>query len=452
MVVPNLLIDISRKFHIHSAKAIIVGGSVRDYFLKLPIKDYDIEVYGLGRLDELEAILKEFGSVSFVGKSFGVLKLSTKDGEYDFSFPRSEKRVGSGHRGFEVYPDGYMSFKEASLRRDFTVNAMGYDIEAKEFLDPYNGIGDIKRGILRSISSKTFIEDPLRVYRAIQFCARFEYKLEEHTSSLCRSMVDKGVLEQLPKERVYEEFKKLLTRSKKPSIGFNIMRDLGVLRYFPELNNLIGVEQESRWHPEGDVWIHTLMSLDAVTDKSDLKIMLSLLCHDLGKPYTTRVENGKITSKGHSEAGVDITKKFLYRLCDEHSFIDSIATLVLYHKIPTEYFKNKANDSMIRHLSTKVNIRELIKVARADFLGRTTIEAKSGIYEAGDWLFDRARDLNVLDKPPKALLRGRDLIELGLTPSKEFSKILDSLYERQLDGDIVTKEDALVFVKNILKV
>ena len=310
MQLPQIIHTISKELQKQNAKAIVVGGSVRDHFLELPIKDYDIEVYGLETMEQLEEILGQYGSVNLVGKSFGVLKFTHEGEEYDFSFPRVESKVGDGHRGFDVEVDGSMSFKKAARRRDFTVNALGYDVEEKRFIDPFSGLEDIEQKKLRHIDDETFVEDPLRVYRAVQFCARFGYVLADDTFVLCKRMVEERMLEELPKERVYTEFVKLLIKSPKPSLGFELMRELGILCYFPELEALIGVVQSPQWHPEGDVWIHTLMCVDEMAvllgedETLNLKYMFSILCHDLGKATTTTMdEDGRIRAKGHEEAG-----------------------------------------------------------------------------------------------------------------------------------------------------
>jgi tRNA nucleotidyltransferase (CCA-adding enzyme) len=459
MQLPKIIYTISKQLKKQNAKAIIVGGSVRDHFLELPIKDYDIEVYGLDSIEELEKILSQYGSVNLVGKSFGVLKFQYDGEEYDFSFPRREQKVGVGHRGFDVEVDGAMNFKEASLRRDFTLNAMGYDIEEQIFLDPYNGRDDMKKALLRHIDDETFVEDPLRVYRAVQFSARFDYALAEETFELCKGMVSKGMLEELAQERIYVEFTKLLLKSPKPSIGFELMRELGMLRYFPELEALINVPQSPIWHPEGDVWIHTMMCIDEMVllfgkdEKLNLKHIFSVLCHDLGKAtHTTIEEDGRIRAIGHEEAGVEPTRTFLYRITNEHDFIASILPLVEHHLKPSQFYRGKSKDKAFRKLATKVNIEELVVVAKADFLGRTTEESLLGIYHAGEWMLERAKRLKVENKPLPHLLQGRDLIALGLNPSPEFKKILEKLYDLQLNGKISKKEDALEYIKrNYLK-
>ena len=491
MKLPKIIQIISTQLAKQNAKAIVVGGSVRDHFLQLPIKDYDVEVYGLDSLEDLVSVLEVYGSVNLVGKSFGVLKFSYKGEEYDFSFPRRESKVDSGHRGFDVKVDGYLTFQEAARRRDFSMNALGYDVQSQAFLDPFGGLKDIEVKKLRHIDDATFIEDPLRVYRAVQFSARFGFTLAEETFKRCKQMVAEGMLEELPKERVFAEWKKLLLKSPKPSVGFELMSKLGILeRYFPELHALIGVPQSPKWHPEGDVWVHTMMTLDAMAEelgmrseelgeKEKLRFLFAILCHDLGKTITTTVEyedgtikkwqeinknvsketytstphsslltpHFKIRSIGHECAGIELTKTLMYRLTDEHDFIESLLPLVEHHLKPSQFYEGGAKASAIRRLATKVNIEELVAVAKADFLGRTTEGSLAGVYHAGEWLLKKSRALDVINKPLDCFLHGRDLIALGLKPSPQFKEILDAVYGEQIEGKIVSKEEAMRFVK-----
>jgi len=453
MKLPNIIQIISNELKKQNAKAIVVGGSVRDHFLELPIKDYDIEVYGFERMEQLEEILAKYGSVNLVGKSFGVLKFTYEGEEYDFSFPRVESKVGEGHRGFDVEVDGSMSFEKAARRRDFTVNALGYDVEEKRFLDPYGGLEDIEQKKLRHIDDETFVEDPLRVYRAVQFSARFGYTLADETYTLCKRMVDKYMLEELPKERVYIEFTKLLLKAPKPSTGFELMRELGMLRYFPELEALMDVPQSPKWHPEGDVWVHTMMCVDEMAgllgndEKLNLKYMFAILCHDFGKATTTTIDEGNIRALGHEKEGLELTKSFMYRLSNEHDFIESLLPLVEHHLKPSQFYAAQAKDKAIRRLATKVNIEELVVVAKADFLGRTTDAALTREYEAGIWLLKQASKLKVKTKPLEHLLQGRDLIDMGLAPSPKFKEIINAVYSLQLDGEIESKEEAIAYVK-----
>lgn len=456
MKLPKILLKLSKVLKNQNAKAIIVGGSVRDHFLKLPIKDYDVEVYGLSSLGKLEKILSRYGSVNLVGKSFGVLKFCYQGEEYDFSFPRRDEKVARGHRGFDVVIDSGMDFYQASIRRDFTINAMGYDIESQQFLDPYDGMEDITQKRVQHIDDTTFVEDPLRVYRAVQFCARFGYDLHPKTAQLCKDMISNAALDELPKERIYTEWTKLLLKSPKPSIGLELIRELGLLSYFPELQALINLPQSPKWHPEGDVWTHTLMALDAMAtllsddEKQNIKYMWAILCHDLGKATTTTIdESGNIRSIGHEQAGIVLAQSFMRRLTNEESLIESLIPLIEHHLKPSQFYRAHSKDKAIRRLATKVNLEELVVVAKADFLGRTTPESLAGIYHAGEWLTQKAKSLQVLNKPLPNLLQGRDLIALGLTPSPRFGEILDEIYTLQMDGVLETYEEALSYVTNI---
>jgi len=455
---PPILTTIAQTLAKHHAQAILVGGSIRDYFLGLKCKDWDIEIYGLATLEELEAILTPFGKVTTVGKSFGVVKLKHDKNEYDFAFPRSEKKIGVGHQGFEVSLDGTLSYEKASSRRDFTINSMGYDILTHKLLDPHDGFEDLQKGIICHIHAHAFKEDPLRVYRAVGFAGRFGFALHLDTFKLCQTMVESGELEAISNERIFMEWNKLLLKAQKPSIGFELMRELGILRYFGELEALIGVPQEPKYHPEGDVWIHTMMSLDAmahIVDKKSengLKLLYAILCHDLGKATTTTIEQGRVRAIGHEKAGVELTKSLMYRLTNNHAFIDSLLPFVEHHLKPSQFYTAQSKSPAIRRLATKVTIQELVVVAKADFLGRTTPETQSGVYEAGEWLLEQSQKLKVATKPLEHLLQGRDLIALGLQPSPQFKSILQKVYEMQLEEKITTKEEALGYVRDRLLV
>ena len=466
MLLPSSLRTLLDALIQQDARPILVGGAVRDYLLGRPVKDYDVEVYGVSGMEALADMLEPLGSVNAVGRQFGVLKFQSAESvEVDFSLPRTEEKTGTGHRGFAVTTDGALDFAIAARRRDFTINAIGYDVASGEYLDPFEGRRDLKRGILRHIDDATFVEDPLRVYRAVQFAARFELEVAEETFALCRDMVEQGMLDELPRERVWGEWQKLLSRSLRPSVGFELMRKLGITeRYFPELHALIGVPQSPEYHPEGDVWNHTMMTLDAMAEqvagskeevgsgkKQKLKFLLAILCHDLGKATHTQIEtDGRIRAIGHEAAGVEPTRSLLARLTDEHDLIESIVPLVEYHLAPAQYYRNTARDKTIRRLSVRLaphaNIRDLCVVAYADFLGRDRDDARSGIDPSTQWLEERAEALGVLDAPPVALLQGRDLIELGLEPSVRFGEILDAVYEEQIRGNVKVRDEALRFV------
>lgn len=454
--IPKILENILKNLQELGARPILVGGCVRDYFLNKEIKDFDIEIFDFDSLELLEISLKKFGNVKLVGKSFGVLTLKVEGYDFDFALPRIEKKVGNSHTDFEVITNSNLSFEEAAIRRDFTINAIGYDYFKDEFIDPFNGIDDLKNRTLKHIDEKTFVEDSLRVYRAVQFAARFEFNLDENTKELCKKIVLSDELSYLPKERIYEEFKKLFLKSNKPSIGFELLRELRLLKYFKELEALINCEQESEYHPEGDVWIHTLMCLDELAkilekekiedEYKKLYLFYAVLCHDFGKPFCTKEINGKITSYKHESLGIEPTISFLEKLTNEKKFIEIVCSLVKNHLIPFQLYLLHSSEKAVKRLSLKVNIEDLCLVCLADCLGRD-IEDKCKCYDAINWLNEKAKELEIHNEPIKQLVLGRDLIALGYKPSKEFKEILEFAFDLQIDENL-SKEEILNKITN----
>lgn len=447
-------------------KPILVGGYIRDKLLddKIDSKDIDIELYTDKNYEEiLELLEKENFKCDIVGKHFGVIKVKTEDGnDFDLSLPRKEKSIGDKHTDFEIISDGTMSYNEAFKRRDFTINAIGYDLIENKLIDIYNGKIDLENKIIKHVNSKTFVEDPLRVYRAIQFASRFEFDIHQETKDLIINMIKNGLLDELPKERIFVEFDKLLTKSKKPSIGFELMREFGILeKYFKELNDLIGVEQEKKWHPEGDVWIHTMMVIDKMAniecDKNKKTLyMLSCLCHDLGKPeYTLKDENGKITSQGHEVGGIEPTLKFLEKITNDIKLKEQVCKLVELHLQPSLFYANNAKNPAIKRLNNKLiesdlSIIDLALINKADGLGRTTEEALKNESPQFDWIMNKFYSLNLSTQKIVGLINGKDLIELGLKPGKEFKEILNQCYDYQIDNEIEEKKIMLNYLYDVI--
>ncbi|MBR4171203.1 MAG: polynucleotide adenylyltransferase [Kiritimatiellae bacterium] len=429
-------------------RALMVGGSVRDLALGVAsVKDVDVEVFGIepARLQEL---LSHRFRVDPCGLSFGVLKLESV--EMDISIPRRETKRGIGHKGFLIDSDPNLSIREAACRRDFTINAMYYDPLEGIFEDPYGGMNDLRDHRLRHVSEQ-FAEDPLRVLRGMQFIARFDLYPAPETIEICRSIS----MEDLPPERLFGEWSKLLTQGKQIGRGLQFLRETGWVRYFPELQHLIGCKQDPKWHPEGDVWNHTCLCLDAFArDRTgerdeDLIVGLAVLCHDFGKPFTTEMKDGHLRSFGHDEAGVKPTLDFLRRLTNEERLLREVPPLVQYHMQPFALWRAKAGDSAIRRLAAKViRIDRLLRVAHADDQGRTP-ELAGGSSNGEDlrWLDATAERLRIAASAPKPILMGRDLIAMGYTPSVQFGIWLDACFEAQLDGAFFDREGAIAYFK-----
>lgn len=437
----------------------LVGGCVRDALMGVEPKDWDVEVYGIAP-EKLREILESFGQVNVVGEAFTVYKLGN---DLDVSIPRRDRKVGHGHRGFVVESDPDMSFEEACSRRDFTVNAILKDPLTGEIIDPFDGRADIERKLLRHVSADTFAEDSLRVLRAAQFAARLEFDIAPETVELCRA-ID---VTDLPKERIWGELEKLLLKARRPSIGLKWLYDLRVVdQIFPEMEALVGVPQEAEWHPEGNVDVHTLMVVDQARKLIDdlpyerqVAVMIGALAHDFGKPPTTEFMDGRWRSHSHDEAGVEPTLTFLDTLgiftLNGFDVRNQIVQLVRYHLKPGEYYKAKSpvGDGAFRRLARKVEPDLLYRVAKADSLGRNPDwlpKEKWFGSEAQEWFIGKVRALQIERKAPEPLLMGRHLIEMGMSPSPEFKKVIDAVYEMQLDGKITNLEEAILEARKVL--
>jgi tRNA nucleotidyltransferase (CCA-adding enzyme) len=439
----------------------VVGGAVRDALLGFPTKDYDVEVFGLP-VERLEPLLAGHGRVDAVGQAFRVYKLSGiegVDGALDVALPRRDSKVGPGHRGIAVEGDPSLPIEEAARRRDFTMNAMLFEPATGEILDPWGGRRDLAARVLRAVDARTFGEDPLRALRAVQFAARFELSVEPGTAALCAAMP----LAELPPERVFGELEKLLLKAQRPSLGLALLKAWGQLpAVAPELLPLEATPQDPGWHPEGDVWGHTLQVVDEaaalVGDLGDerprqLAVMLGALCHDLGKPATTRFEDGRIRSRGHEEAGLPPTAALLDRW-NVHTLLGydlraQVLALVAHHLKPGQLYdeRDRVGDGAIRRLARKCEPDLLYRVAKADCLGR-----RPGVFEplAMEWFRERVRQLDVAVRPPEPLLKGRDLLALGMAPGPQIGRVLQAVYEKQLDGAVTTLDEARDEARRVL--
>ena len=440
--------EVARMVKAEGGRALLVGGCVRDALMGGEPKDIDVECFGIAP-DRLRAILSERFALDLVGASFGVLKLSHLD--VDVAIPRRETKLGLGHRAFEMEYDPTLTVRDASARRDFTVNAIYRDPLTDEIVDPWNGRADLERKTLRHVSDH-FREDPLRVLRGMQFVARFDLDAAPETIEVCRAMTPEG----LASERLFGEWSKLILKGVEISKGLNFLRDVGWVKYYPELERLIGCAQAPEWHPEGDVWNHTLCCLDAFAarrtgdDAEDLLVGLAVLCHDFGKPACSSYDPVKkrIRSLGHDECGVEPTLSFLRRLTNEERLLKEIPPLVRLHMRPFAMWKDHSSDGAIRRLAAKVvRIDRLLRVAAADDAGRPPFPSNP---EPLLWLAEQAKRLEVEDSAPKPIVMGRDLVARRLAPGPAFGPILAACYEAQLAGEIRDRATGAAFLDALL--
>jgi tRNA nucleotidyltransferase (CCA-adding enzyme) len=447
---PELARRIAQAVKAAGGRALIVGGCVRDELAGRAPKDLDLEVFGV-ESGRLRALLEPFGRVDTVGESFAVHKVEG----IDVSLPRRESKTGRGHKGFTVEGDPALSVEEAARRRDFTINAISRDPLTGEIVDPFGGRRDLDDRRLRVVDARTFADDSLRVLRALQFVARFNLTVDEETRALLRSIP----LDDLPAERVWAEVEKLLLLADRPSLGLELALDLGVVdRLWPEMKPLVGCPQDPEWHPEGDVWVHTLMVVDeararigALERGPAAAMMLGALCHDLGKPMTTAFLDGRVKSPGHEVAGLLPATRLLDRLnvhtLDGFDVRHAVLGLVAHHMAPHSFRKSPTpvGDGAFRRLAQKVDLELLARFCQADCHGRT------GTFDcsAMDWFLDRARRLGIEHAPPKPLVLGRHLIELGVPPGPGMGALLKKIYEKQLDGEVTTLEEGIELAKTL---
>ncbi len=424
-------------------RAYLVGGWVRDALWARPNKDYDIEVFGVD-YEQLSAGLARWGKTDLVGRSFGVVKLSLAQGDapsYDFTIPRRDSKVAPGHKGFTITFDSAITPAEAAARRDFTINALMYDPRRRQVLDFFGGLDDLQNRILRHTSA-AFEEDPLRVLRGMQLAARFDLRTAPKTIDLCRNM--KGGYAELAAERVREEWYKWAAKSTVPSAGLHFLAATEWLEHFPEIQALQGTLQDPEWHPEGDVFIHTAHCCDALVklpgwqeadEESRIVYSLAVLAHDFAKPQTTqwaeREGRRRIISPGHEEAGGPVAERFLNRIHVPQALQKRVIPLVTHHLAHLQAITDRSVRRLAKRLEPE-NIQGLSLVMTADHLGRppkpitisTEIQA----------LLDKAAELQVQASAPAPILRGRDLIQLGMAPGKDFGAILARAFEAQLEG------------------
>ncbi len=448
-------------------KPYVVGGAVRDWLMGLPSKDIDLEVYGLDPL-RLENILASNSPLETVGKSFGVYKIRRGNFEFDVSLPRKDSKNGQGHRGFGIDVEPFLDPALACRRRDFTINSMLYDPVENKLVDFFGGESDLQSKILRH-TSPAFEEDPLRVLRSVQFSSRFGFDLHPSTAAICKKMGARGALEELPKERIGEEVRKFIVKGLHHRAGFATWEKTGWLDFFPELANLQDTTQDPLWHPEGDVLTHTALALEVLPnipafaelhERDKFIVGLGVLCHDMGKPLTTRktwnekLGRESVTSHNHEIAGIPVSRGFLGRIGLPPRMSTMVESLVRFHM---EHLRIKKSHE-VRHLAHrlsgkalggKVNIAMLSIVTEADQSARPPHPRRQ--HPAMVKIIEMAERENCLHGPPPPVLSGEDLIREGFPQGKLIGVILRECYAAQIDSGMRKKDVAMKWVYSNLR-
>ncbi len=448
-LVQEAFIHILRLVKNANGHALFVGGCVRDSLLGLTPKDFDIEVYGIPPEQVVDILSREF-PLELVGEAFGVIRL--KGLPIDIALPRRESKRGLGHKGFEIHSDPFMTIEEAASRRDFTINAMAWDQENQELLDPFGGLSDLEQKVLRH-TTEHFQEDPLRVLRGQQLAGRYSLTAAPETLEVSHSVLSE--YRTLPIERIWGEWSKWASQSVLPSAGLTFLLQSGWIQMYPELKSLIDCPQEPRFHPEGDVWTHTLLATDEaamIAERDGLSqgeraiLVLAALCHDLGKPETTETIDGRIRSRGHCDT-VEIFQVFLARIGAPVEVVERVIVLCRYHLTHIDF-----KDSLlhVRRLSVALatageTLEMLGRLVEADHSGRPPLA--KGLPANMKAMLDVAESLNIQSQSLEPLLLGRHLLELGFLPGPKMGEILQLVFESQLNGDIQSLEDAKGWVR-----
>jgi tRNA nucleotidyltransferase (CCA-adding enzyme) len=434
----ELIRSIARKIKQNNGRALLVGGCVRDKFLGIETTDYDVEVYKIPPRKLIE-IIGEFGKVEVVGNAFGVLKLSNG---IDVSIPRKEDKIGKGHNDFFVLADPNLTYKEAGERRDLTINSIMMDPLTCEVIDCYDGQKDIEKGVIKYIDRIKFMEDPLRVLRVARLAAKLEFEVNQTTSYTCYALIPE--LKHLSKERIFGELEKILMTADKPSIAFRWMYKYKILEtLFPELNAQASIKQGSRYHPEGVVFEHCMLAIDAVPiEERTLPIMLGILLHDTGKATCESKEaEGDPTHihfPKHEVTGVETAGTFMRRITNSDSLMKQVYDLVVFHMLPYA-LKTRISDKLIKEIAMTVDLPSLLTVHRADKCGR-------GIVPDLEYVDEIERVYEKIQNTLQPIIMGRHLRDnFKMKPCKEFGVILKDIFEAQIEGKFNNLEGGLEY-------
>lgn len=434
--------------HFGYENVMVVGGAVRDAMLGIaPTKDIDFEVYGAASAEDLIDVLQTVTDhVDVVGKSFGVIKAWVNGQDFDFNLPGRDNKTASGHKGCERIHDPTITPKEAAARRDFTWNALAFTLDG-ELLDFYGGVADLQAGIMRH-TSPAFVEDPVRMKRGMQFSSRYLLRFAPETSRLGRELLPEAAT--LSKFRIWGEWAKMLDYGLRPSYGLQALMECGWLATVPELEALVGCEQNPQYHPEGDVFTHTCMAADRAAEIATREMLtveqrriliLAAICHDLGKPETSIDDEGVIRSPGHAQKGEELTKNFLTRIGAPKGYIPQVQRLVCYHMAHIDYGGDISRVMELADLLAPANVALWAMLVEADHSARPPLPQESPV---DDWI-DLAWRFGCLWAPASDLIVGRDLVSIGVQPGPDIGAILRRVRAAQRNGLITTAKGALSY-------
>lgn len=438
--------DIVRTLRERGFQAYLVGGCVRDLLLGREPADYDVVTDA-----PPQQVMDIFPQTFAVGAQFGVVLVPVPRAESGESAVSPGEKVPvvevATFRSDIGYSDGRhpdeVRFtkdpREDVRRRDFTINGLMLDPVTNEVLDFVGGREDLKAGIVRTIgeAEHRFAEDKLRMMRAVRFAARFEYRIDPATLAAIQRLAQQ--IRQVSRERVREELTKMLTEGR-PKRAFELLDESGLLKeVLPEISAMKGVEQPPQFHPEGDVFVHTLLLLEKLPAGCSRTLAWGALLHDVGKPPTFRVAPDRIRFDGHVEVGVKMAAEISRRLRFSNDDTDQILALVDNHMRFADVQQMK--ESTLKKFLRLPGFEEHLELHQIDCL------SSHGLVESYEYAREQLRALPPEAIRPEPLITGRDLIEAGYEPGPRFKEILGAVEDAQLEGRLASNEAAMEFVK-----
>lgn len=418
------------KLHAEGFEAYFAGGCVRDRVRGVEPKDFDIATSA-----HPQQITALFSKTVPIGAAFGVILVIEEDQTFEVATFRKEGNYSDGRHPGKII---YSTLEEDAKRRDFTVNGLYFDIKNEQVIDLVGGVSDLGKKIIRTIGepSERFSEDHLRMMRAIRFAVQLGFEIESTTLDAIKLNASK--LKLISAERIRDEFTKTLT-SAQPARGVRLLEETGLAKEFlPELGMMKGVEQPMEFHPEGDVYIHTLMLLDGLQN-AEIELAMGALLHDVAKPNTFVRATDRIRFHGHDVLGAQMAESICRRLAFSNQQTDLIKSLVLEHL----RFKDVFN----MRLST---LKRFLSLPRFDLhLEQHRLDCLASHKNLDAYQFAKQKYEEFLQEPPPPLklINGEDLKKMGFSPGPVFSQILRDVEDQILEGTVTSREQALEFVQ-----
>ena len=406
--------------------AYFAGGCVRDHLMQKKPEDFDIATSA-----HPEQVEKLFARTVPVGKQFGVIIVVENGKNFEVATFRKEGGYHDGRHPTEV---AYTVPQEDAARRDFTVNGLFYDPFKKEVIDFVGGRDDIKKKLIRAIGDPhvRFEEDKLRLLRAVRFASTLGFEIEERTWNEVRMRAP--LIRQVSAERIRDEIVKILVRPG-AARGFTLLSESGLMReILPEIEAMKGVEQPPEYHPEGDVFIHTRMLLEKLDHPTPV-LALAALFHDVGKPPTFAVKDGRIRFYEHAPIGADMTRVIMKRLRFSNDEIEQVAECVANHMKFADV--QKMRSGKLKKFVTRPTFLQEMDLHKID------CQSSHGKLDNHQFLLQKIKEFEKEDLQPKPLLTGHDLIGLGIEPGPAMKPLLEEAYEQQLEGAFKSREEAL---------